>query len=636
MGMKFEIYNTPTKPCKRSKDDLYVTQYANLLVQWIHGGYNMNTGKRIDMPDATRPMTQAEADRTEPATLEEIRNGYTRPRTWIPKMREEISFSLNSKERYMDELYKDGMWVGSLDYNVHQDIKSDYISHQLYRIVRENDIKILQSCCELERNQMLLTLAMSKVNPQLAGYLLTGNRSNFITIDAGIAWLYDCKLEMSPLYVDTICYDKIPVQYNGEIKYVDPITREIGDIAVSRECGTTNLIQLDLDNDDSWYVLTPDPIKTNPPNMFKTKLTNAALNEFPEFTAMNAGLYTNEMVESFWRRVTSQKNSDTVATEFATRELKQNENHDPDTPRRGDIYNENNIFVNGKQLPRPDDSWISKAWFIKMYQETFGKINYIIQVLGGYIGFIIGLKYFIDILGITLRIMELDKYVKTGGNCFRICTIGILNTGYLAMIENLKEFTDDSIHPPSKVTGDITPRLKTFTQESIEAPPYTETLNHTQTPTMNNMSIYPNIQTAQPPLPDSPPPTFTPNFTSSPKQNRSMFSPNRTNTNPDITFNADDELQRPIHMVQFQHPPERILQNIVNAHTFYNLIPDVHPQNLTEHNECEILEFMFETEKKQSWNKDKNWVDFKNIKDQWFDDLLEAQEIRKNITEKIP
>ena len=37
----------------------------------------------------------------------------------------------------------------------------------------------LRTVCELERNQFLTKLAMSVQNPQLAGFLLTGNRSNF-------------------------------------------------------------------------------------------------------------------------------------------------------------------------------------------------------------------------------------------------------------------------------------------------------------------------------------------------------------------------------------------------------------------------------------------------------------------------
>ena len=41
------------------------------------------------------------------------------------------------------------------------------------------EISTLHTVCELERNQLLTIPAMSVKNPQLAGFLLTGNRSNF-------------------------------------------------------------------------------------------------------------------------------------------------------------------------------------------------------------------------------------------------------------------------------------------------------------------------------------------------------------------------------------------------------------------------------------------------------------------------
>ena len=41
------------------------------------------------------------------------------------------------------------------------------------------ELKTLHTVCELERTQLLTILAMSVENPQLAGFLLTGNRSTF-------------------------------------------------------------------------------------------------------------------------------------------------------------------------------------------------------------------------------------------------------------------------------------------------------------------------------------------------------------------------------------------------------------------------------------------------------------------------
>ena len=54
--------------------------------------------------------------------------------------------------------------------------------------------------------------------------------------------------------------------------YVDPITRQTFNYATPIECGNNpqNIIELDPDTDDGdFYVLTPDPLKREAPQMFK-------------------------------------------------------------------------------------------------------------------------------------------------------------------------------------------------------------------------------------------------------------------------------------------------------------------------------------------------------------------------------
>ena len=54
--------------------------------------------------------------------------------------------------------------------------------------------------------------------------------------------------------------------------YVDPITRQTFYYATLIECGNIpqNIMELDPDADDGdFYVLTPDPLKREPPQMFK-------------------------------------------------------------------------------------------------------------------------------------------------------------------------------------------------------------------------------------------------------------------------------------------------------------------------------------------------------------------------------
>ena len=61
------------------------------------------------------------------------------------------------------------------------------------------ELNTLHTICELERNQLLTILAMSLQNPQLAGFLLTGNRSPFPYVEGSTAWLYDCPHFSPPL-----------------------------------------------------------------------------------------------------------------------------------------------------------------------------------------------------------------------------------------------------------------------------------------------------------------------------------------------------------------------------------------------------------------------------------------------------
>ena len=83
------------------------------------------------------------------------------------------------------------------------------------------ELNTLYTVCELERTQLLTILAMSIKNPQLAGFLLTQNRSNFMYVEGSTVWLYECPKVISPMYITVHCYDKIPIHYDDTIRYVD-------------------------------------------------------------------------------------------------------------------------------------------------------------------------------------------------------------------------------------------------------------------------------------------------------------------------------------------------------------------------------------------------------------------------------
>ena len=96
--------------------------------------------------------------------------------------------------------------------------------------------------------------------------------------------------------------------------FVDPITRQTFNYAKPIECGNNpqNNIELDRDTDDGdCYVLTPDPLKREAPQMFKPTQIKTTITP-NTFTAQDAGIHSNAELDQFWNRVLFAKHSDTT------------------------------------------------------------------------------------------------------------------------------------------------------------------------------------------------------------------------------------------------------------------------------------------------------------------------------------
>ena len=71
------------------------------------------------------------------------------------------------------------------------------------------------------------------------------------------------------------------------------------------------MFQLDLDNDNSWYPLLPDPLPFNEPLLFKpTEL--AQITQFLTFDTRRAEMYTPKQMNFFWEIIIHASASDTV------------------------------------------------------------------------------------------------------------------------------------------------------------------------------------------------------------------------------------------------------------------------------------------------------------------------------------
>ena len=109
------------------------------------------------------------------------------------------------------------------------------------------------------------------------------------------------------------CYDRIPISFERTTKSKDPITRQTYDFASQIPClgDYTNVFQLNLENDNSWYQLLPDPVPFNKPLLFQlTKLGH--ITQFPTFDTRRAGMYTPKQMKNFWDKIIHASASDTV------------------------------------------------------------------------------------------------------------------------------------------------------------------------------------------------------------------------------------------------------------------------------------------------------------------------------------
>ena len=75
----------------------------------------------------------------------------------------------------------------TIDHDAHINTKIDYTKNHVFRSMTVQELNTFHTVYELERNQLLTILALSVQNPQLVGFLLTGNCSNFLYVEGSTA-----------------------------------------------------------------------------------------------------------------------------------------------------------------------------------------------------------------------------------------------------------------------------------------------------------------------------------------------------------------------------------------------------------------------------------------------------------------
>ena len=139
---RFEIYPIAQTFCGKP-EPLYSTQYDDIFVTYLDG-FDMNNGQ---------PRPHSIKDQN---------------------ISGKIQFD-TSNQKYIFPALNVSNDFATLDFDAHINTKIDFTINHVFKSMRVQELNTLHTVCELERTQLLTILAMSVKNPQLAGFLLTGN-----------------------------------------------------------------------------------------------------------------------------------------------------------------------------------------------------------------------------------------------------------------------------------------------------------------------------------------------------------------------------------------------------------------------------------------------------------------------------
>ena len=131
------------------------------------------------------------------------------------------------------------------------------------------------------------------------GYLLSGNRSNFLDYEGNILWFYTCTKKVSPLYVfeDKRCFKRIPIFYKNKVHFVDTLSRRTYFWDTALPCGSEksqNVQQLNPD-ENKYYLLTPYPLMQSLKKCSPESIRAIARN--PNIDLKSIGMYSKSDIQ---------------------------------------------------------------------------------------------------------------------------------------------------------------------------------------------------------------------------------------------------------------------------------------------------------------------------------------------------
>ena len=171
---RFQIYHETELACKY-QNPLHETQYSEILVEYDES-FDMTTRKLKYTPNITHhPLNEGTSyiPASKPPKNTGNPCGKLKPRDTESTRLQELSLINNTN-------------FGAIHFDIHLDMKLDYTISRIFQEMSFSELETLHQLCELERTQILQSFALAVLKISYAGYLLSGNRSNFLEYEGNI------------------------------------------------------------------------------------------------------------------------------------------------------------------------------------------------------------------------------------------------------------------------------------------------------------------------------------------------------------------------------------------------------------------------------------------------------------------
>ena len=152
-----------------------------------------------------------------------------------------------------------------------------------------------------------------------------------------------------------------------------------------------------MDQEDSWYTLTPGIVHQDRPAVFECKdVSPVAVHSFPG--SQDAGMNTRSDLSSFWNSILISAASRNALKKFSQKLIVfSNNNKNPDNfpyyaPRRDFLV----------------ENMISPGYFKDRFMDTFGPVAYVLEHCGVYFS-VLFFKLILDVVVMVIHHLEITK-----------------------------------------------------------------------------------------------------------------------------------------------------------------------------------------------------------------------------------